>query len=193
MEDIWLKLELPDGNLYLCTVYVTSRSNNLSLLRGFYDKVFENISSINPNDRITIVGDFNTPDVDWGLDSNGTLQPNNANNDKALALLNIMNFGGFSQHNHVVNKDNNILDLVLSSDNCHSVNVYHTSVHVVPLDDYHPVIEIEIKESIQYLDDEIKRQYNFRKANYELIGRAIDTFDWRQNNQWYYKRSRSKT
>lgn len=178
VEDVWAKFELPDGNLYVCTVYITSKSNNLQLLNAFIEKAMDNLSNINPNDRVIIMGDFNTPELGWHKNFRGTIQPSDFCGEKALAITNLISFGNLLQHNIIANNSNKILDLILCTDNLTDVSIRESRNPLTPVDSYHPPLEIEILVKIRVLRDKIKKKFNFRKARYDLINRAIENTDW---------------
>lgn len=178
VEDIWVKFELPDGNLYICTVYVTSKTNNIPLLNTFIDKAMDNLSSINANDRMIILGDFNTSELGWLVNIDGTLQPTNVNSDKAILIANLVSFGNLQQHNHVTNEHDKILDLILSSDNLKDISVKKSINPLTVVDAYHPPLEIEIQVKIRVLRDRIQKKHNFRKARYDLINIALENTNW---------------
>lgn len=130
VEDIWIKINLPNGALYICTVYITSMSDNDHLYKPFVDKALDNLSKISCEDRVFILGDFNIREIEWLRSSDGLLYPTNAITDRALELMSLINFGKFTQSNNVINKDFKILDLAFSSENCGSITIVRSPYEI---------------------------------------------------------------
>lgn len=178
VEDVWVKFELPDGNLYICTVYITSKTNNLPLLNAFIEKAMDNLSNINANDRMAIIGDFNASEIGWLKNFDGSLHPTNINSEKAVSIANMISFGNLKQHNHIPNKQDKILDLVLSSDNLRDISIRQSLNPLTVVDEYHPPLEIEIHVKIRVLPNRVQKKLNFRKARYDLINTALENTNW---------------
>lgn len=178
VEDVWVKFELPDGNLYICTVYITSKTNNLPLLNAFIDKAMDNLSNINANDRMAIIGDFNASEIGWLKNFDGSLYPTNINSEKAVSIANMISFGNLKQHNHIPNKQDKILDLVLSSDNLRDISIRQSLNPLTVVDEYHPPLEIEFQVKIRVLPNRVQKKLNFRKARYDLINTALENTNW---------------
>lgn len=98
----------------------------------------ENVISSHPRHRIMILGDFNSPGIEWG-----DLSISHYNTyvlQKASALLDFISFTGLEQCNHVVNSAGSLLDLCFSNIENISVNISPTGL-VTP-DNYHPPLSI---------------------------------------------------
>lgn len=178
IDDIWLAIDSPQGKIFLCCVYITSKSNNDYLYGPFMDKIMDNLSRINSSDRVVIVGDFNIPELNWDKDMNGITASLNAFGTKEMDLLNLLSYGKMNQCNLIRNHELKILDLILATDNCGGVEVTKSHTTLVPIDQYHPPLEIRVIETVKYLDELDHRKFNFRKANYELINEKINSVDW---------------
>lgn len=94
VDDIWIKIELPSGFLYLCTVYITSKQQNFDITK-FLDKLGDNMTKLNAEDRILIVGDFNTRVIDW-VRQKGLLVASNVMGEKAEYMINSLNLGNLN-------------------------------------------------------------------------------------------------
>lgn len=180
VEDIWLKFDRPEGNLFLCTVYITSSNQSELLFDNFYAKVMENIMKIDVDDIVLIIGDFNTREIEWLRSADGSIVPRNILSEKAIALDSVLNCGSLTQHNLIKNKDDKILDLVLASKNIGNINVAKSSQYLVSIDGYHPPLQIEADLKLNFLRDNITKKFNFRKANYVLINNEIERACWEE-------------
>lgn len=73
VEDIWIEIAQPTGRRFLCTVYITSMVNRSSLYEHFFDKVRENLATLDSHDRVLIVGDINFSNIHWSKSNDGIL------------------------------------------------------------------------------------------------------------------------
>lgn len=178
VDDVWIRFEIPSGYFYLCTVYITSKQNNTDITKSFLDKMNENLMKLNSTDRVLIVGDFNIRNIDWVFSDNGLIIPINVNDEKAVHLLNSINLGNLNQFNGIFNKDNKILDLVLSNDDSKTIEIVELKKGIVNIDYYHPPIEIHMQMELKYMDEIEHRKFNFRKANYNNLSNSLSTIDW---------------
>lgn len=180
VEDVWIEIAQPTGRLLLCTVYITSMVYRSNLYEQFFDKVRHNLASIDSHDRVLIVGDFNLSEITWTKNSDGGITFDNLISLESHELINLMNYGKLSQYNPITNNRNSgILDLVLSTDHFSSIEVRQTNQCLVPEDDYHPTLEITVKDPIGFMiSDESFKKLNFRKANYEQISAELEQIDW---------------
>lgn len=153
VDDLWIRFVIPTGFFYLCTVYITSKQDNLDITKLFLDKMNDNLMKINSTDRVLIVGDFNTRGIDWVIGVDGNLMPMNVEGVKANYLLNSINIGSLNQFNGIYNKDKKILDLVLSNDEMKSIDVFELKQGIVNIDYYHPPMEIHVKLELEYMKE----------------------------------------
>lgn len=178
VEDLWLQLLLPDGYLYICIVYITSKANNTALTID-YLKHLENVMlKFDCNDKIIILGDFNIRNIDWIASPDGSLNACNVTGEKAIKLCNTLNVCSLQQHSSVRNRDLKSLDLVLSSEDIRTVAVIRSSSGLVPIDVYHPPTTTKIKLQVKYLEEIEHRKLNYRKADYELLSETIKNINW---------------
>lgn len=179
LEDLWIRIALPSGNLYLCVVYITSMRNNAHLYETFLQKLRENILSINTNDKMLVLGDFNMSSIKWQTNFDGSLSPFNVTSDLHRNLLNTMQFGNLMQRNSIHNHRSETLDLVLSSFPSSSVQVSKSDHSLVQEDRYHPTLHITLHTSTHLMKQAFSfKTYNFKKANYEHICEELNQVNW---------------
>lgn len=179
VEDVWIEITQPTGRLFLCTVYITSMVNRSSMYEQFFDKVRENLATLDSHDRVLIVGDINLSDIHWSKQNDGNTTHGNLLSVDSCELINLMNYGKLSQYNLIKNHRNEILDLVLSTDHFSSIEVHRSDQFLVPEDPYHPTLDITIKDPIGFMEtDESFKKRNFRKGNYEQICAELELVDW---------------
>lgn len=121
----------------------------------------------------------------WRLSDVGVLTPNITENcNKATEIENMISYGNLRQYNSITNKDENILDLVLSSDPDTAIKVTGSDEDLVSIDEYHPPLEITLEEKLEYMTVINHRKYNFRRANYDSICNELDHTDWCDSFFW---------
>lgn len=180
LEDLWLKIKLLDFNLYLCVTYI-SNSRLFDQYGVHFEKVRQNIMSIEENARILIVGDYNMSNIKWTL-ANGVLIPT-VNGYSTVAnedLLNTMAMCGLQQYNSVTNSLGGVLDLVLSNFDSNYIKVSRSQQMLVDEDSLHPTLDISINTSITFLQEKTYKSYNFRKANYAGIDIELSEINWHE-------------
>lgn len=182
VEDLWVQAKLSNSeqHLYICVVYITSMPSNLQLYIDFANSCKESLSKIDSSDRILIIGDFNVRNLKWSMSHEGILTSNiSFECNKATEVSNLISYANLRQHNSIVNNvDGNILDLVLSSDPLNAIIVTESPEALVNIDNYHPPLEITIKEQIEYMPVCNHRKFNFRRANYDSICDELQLIDW---------------
>ncbi|CAG4985157.1 unnamed protein product [Colias eurytheme] len=147
------------------------------MLDLFIDKC-NKVREINGN--ICILGDFNLGAIDWSLlGSNDAVFPK-----ICQTLIDFINTNGFKQHNHIVNKFNRTLDLVISDLPFCSVYQAHNTLSV--LDAHHPALDIDIslavEQKLPYNKSNVK--FNFYKADYTMICQELSQYNWNIFNEY---------
>lgn len=178
LEDIWLKIQLPDRCLFLCVVYITPCANNSVLYETFYEKASANVMEINSENGVMIIGDFNLSQIHWMRHHSDRVVAINPVNGSGRDFLTFLNYTNLSQHNLIQNKDGRILDLVLASANLNEVTVTESTHMIAPIDHYHPPLEIILNCGLSSLREKHHGKFNFRKADYDTICAQIDLIDW---------------
>lgn len=172
LEDLWIKVKFNLRFIYICVIYFPP-STHIEKYQTFYS-VLENNPKISCSELI-ILGDFNISKSDPAF----TIANNMIENE----FINFLNVNNISQCNYVTNKDNKILDLILSNTN---VTVERSEFSLVKADLYHPPLEIlhEVdiydKVNIHYSGP----QYMFNKANFIELYRGLRSTDWNTMNSY---------
>lgn len=158
IEDIWIQLPTSEASIYLCTVYITSKTDNYSIMERFHQHMIHIILNLKSEDRVIILGDFNVREVDWIVNDDNTTRAINTNNEKGTLLMNSLNLSNLSQYNSIPNKDNKMLDLILTNENPININVSQPSHSLVNEDSFHPSLVTRVKKTINYLNESDHRR-----------------------------------
>ncbi|KAL0895375.1 hypothetical protein ABMA27_011508 [Loxostege sticticalis] len=180
-DDVWVKLSLAVGNrtrdVYLCTVYLPSPIN-LSLLEHFIDNTNRVLEHI---DSCVIIGDFNLNTISW-LDDVGepVITPQRTNSRLEQTLWDFILLNGMRQHNFLVNHNNRILDLVLTT--IENVTVSEPLDVISKIDLHHPplLVTLSFSQPINNQKSESRSKLNYFKADYDAINMALEAVDWKE-------------
>lgn len=75
-EDVWIKVRLKDCLLYICTVYLPPhKAQTVAQIREFFKKLYDNLSQIEEDSRILLLGDFNMTYLQWDDSNPDSLSP----------------------------------------------------------------------------------------------------------------------
>jgi hypothetical protein len=177
LEDLWIVIENKTNNIIskicLCCLYFPPPVK-LSNLETFIDKASTNISEF--ADAL-ILGDFNLSSVDWSMSSSDTsmVPVNNLCNINQV-LVEFMAFNDLKQYNTVENMNNRILDLVFSTSELY---IEQSRDPLSNIDGYHPPLEISFNcELVSTLPPDLRRKFNFHKADYDKITKYLKEVDW---------------
>ena len=107
-----------------------------------------------------IMGDFNLPNIDWTL-QRSTPTPGNK-------LMQLLADNNLTQHVHETTRKNNILDLVISTEEELIVNLNITDKIG---DDQAIIFSIKTKKG----NIASEKKYNFRRANFDAMGLNLIT------------------
>ncbi|CAF4867365.1 unnamed protein product [Pieris macdunnoughi] len=163
-------------SLHIGLVYIPPDSMQAERLETFISS-FSHIMDTNISDNFIIVGDFNLPNINWTplgpiLLKKGTSKIQNVSE----IFLNEINISGLKQHNVSSNSSNNVLDLILSNV---SIDSSTTDMALVKPDIYHPCLKIDATDLVLCKTiPKAQIKYNFRRANYEDINKALSNIDW---------------
>lgn len=126
-----------------------------------------------------MLGDFNAPGINWTQFNVST--DNFYCKQKGNNLLNFVSLLDLAQHNDILNHQGNALDLCLSNMDC--VRVARSEVPMVPLDRYHPALDLVLS----FVDSSIRAPieaspprilYNFSSGDYIGMFHHLSSVDW---------------
>ena len=123
------------------------------------------------NNNTLFLGDFNFNEYSNYL---RTLAPT----CRITSLINFSNFLNFEQYNHIKNRNENILDLVLSNMNC---IVDKAPDILINEDSHHPALLILFNINKKYNNNKSTvnfSYYNYRKANLVELYQNLANIDW---------------
>jgi len=161
-------------NLLLCCVYLPPRDTNAAEL--FYSNLKKVVDNY-VNCIVLVIGDFNQPSVQWQISSHGYFVPTNYNRD-AVNLINTLFYCNLQQYNMIKNENDRILDLVLCNE-CLVECVHQCTSPLVRVDKHHPPLELTLNVFfVKSIKDVDVYDYNFGKANYNIISDIIKQYDW---------------
>lgn len=170
IDVIIVKLNINFSTLYVIAVYIPP-----SIITSELVTLFDFLSTLNfLESNYLIIGDFNITNYASHFDHSKT----DAN---SITLYNFISISGMMQLNFIRNKDNRILDLALSNQEC-SVNKCEEPF--VPEDNYHPALDISIsfkcrpKKPKDTLSSGCTPQYNFLQANFLTLYDSLLHIDW---------------
>lgn len=178
-EDMWIVLDIKDKNknnckLYICGVYLAP-----PMKKHILDHYIQNTNRVLENlENVILVGDFNLSCISWTLNTeNYTCSPGTNNSSFGNELVDFSVSNNLYQYNHVLNVNNNILDLVFS--NLPIINLCAGSDSFVPIDPLHPSLLFSVsfvKDSTLIPKPQLK--LNFYKADYNVINSKIESVPW---------------
>ena len=154
--------------MYVYVVYIPPKMP-VHVIELFVE-LFEDLNS--SSSQIFIVGDFNIPfDI--------FVSPETDCNSKQNFIRNLTEFLNLQQLNKIPNCDERMLDLVMSDIHC---SVDKCDNCLVPEDKYHPGLDIIFSlrqdKSCPFVPDFKFRNYNFKKANFELMYELFFDTNW---------------
>lgn len=174
-EVLRLTVTSPNFKVHICVCYLPP-DLSVSAFSDFYDSCVSIMSEFH-SDKFLLVGDFNTPSIDWIADSTGSLLPSSSSDAKSALLLDTLSLCNLKQFNNVPNINKRFLDLVLS--NIPSTIISEVSPLSKP-DKHHPSLLLTIpfptKPATKYCPKGTRP--NYRKGNYELIKTKLAEIDW---------------
>jgi hypothetical protein len=156
-----------------CGYFPHGRMHEASL-SSFFDDVSDLVIKC-PFDAFVLFGDFNISSAKW-CPNNNTLLNVTGSDLLTESLICFLNFNGLSQFNHVPNKNNKQLDLVMSNSSC---IVTQCTSPLVPEDAYHPALEVKMQSiQISSMRSVPRIVRLFRQADYDNINKDLFMIDW---------------
>lgn len=180
VEDVWISI-LPNSKnktkINICVCYLP---NHLSIdeITKCYDNCQNIILNSGPDNEFFLIGDFNTPNINWSLpNSDSLISPLNPSDRRANLLINFITLCNLVNYNNVPNHNNRYLDLALSTSTSTKV---HKAIHLSRLDNLHPALEIILQESMSHkpLQYNVHKRYNFGQCDYDKIRSELRQVDW---------------
>lgn len=181
-EDIWITVMHEKNcvpNINICVCYLPP-DMNYSDIDYFYSHCQNIILNEVPDDYFLLVGDFNTPNIQWpSLTSSYFYRTTLTHipNKKSDSLIELVTTCGLKQANMILNTNKRILDLVLS--NLETVTVNETT-ELSLLDRYHPSILINIPQYSlsKSLKQNPRKRLNFFKCDLNKVKYELNLTDW---------------
>ncbi|VEN45057.1 unnamed protein product [Callosobruchus maculatus] len=165
-----IKIAIQYSNIYVISLYIPPQ-----ISVSDYETLVEAIQSLAVlhGSSIFIVGDFNVTSYAAYLDSN-------ISNGFTNSLNALAGFFNAEQYNYVHNENGNLLDLVFSNAICF---VEHATDPLVYEDIHHPALIVTAKylpvdKKNDVLYSNFVCNYNFRKANFQLLYEMIMNVNW---------------
>ena len=141
---------IPEHIIVVCLPYCTRHT---MLLEEMMEEILLS------QHECVIMDDFNLPNIDWTLE-----RPTPSPSNKLMQLLADNNL---TQHVHETTRQNNILDLVISTE---ELNV---NLKIIDKIGDHQAITFAIKTEKENIACE-KNNYNFRRANFDAMRTELD-------------------
>nr|CAI5866666.1 unnamed protein product [Callosobruchus analis] len=165
-----IKIAIQYSNIYEISLYIPPQ-----ISVSDYETFVEAIQSLDVlhGSSIFIVGDFNVTSYAAYLDSN-------ISNGFTNSLNALAGFFNAEQYNYVHTENGNLLDLVFSNAICF---VEHATDPLVYEDIHHPALIVTAKnlpvdKKNDVLYSNFVGNYNFRKANFQLLYEMIMNVNW---------------
>lgn len=180
-EDLTIRVNI-SGNIFFClTVAYFPPESNLEYYEDFFERQSRIINDVYASDSHYVIGDFNKSGIEWSTVSHHTfLKPTKFQGE--IPELMIQNFCFFNlyQFNSIRNHQNKLLDLILSNSKENSISVSRDINPIsLPVDDYHPPINITITvEQLTFVREIPIEKLNFFKANYDEVNVRLHNCDW---------------
>jgi hypothetical protein len=159
----------------LVNAYFPPRST-ITLNNKHFDIINDLLISYPYVKNIILVGNYNTPNLKWQFTS-PSCSPTYLNlNQLSVDFLSKISFLNLSQFNTALNKNNTILNLVLS--NIDNITVSKFTTPLVPCDVHHPSLLIIIPLNTYKPIDYNLFTYNFYSCNYSDIIKCSCSINW---------------
>lgn len=169
IDILGVKVIINSHTIYIFVIYVPPSTSAAD-----FNTLYEVICSINilHDNDILILGDFN-------ISTYYSCLINGQDNTHVTALNNFMNFLNLSQYNLVCNSNVRILDLVLSTFQCH---VSKSEDILLKEDIHHPSLvvtfDLGVAKPEKKFPSDFTNTFNFRRANFPLLYQQLFNTDW---------------
>ena len=166
-ESVWITINIAGKPpLHICSFYRTTDREETPL-----DNLYDDLATLSQRSlpNVILLGDFNLPHIDW---SNSSVGPNpEYGHDLNQKFLDLSLDFSLSQHVKDPTRENNILDLVLTTfDN----NIKEVVVQSGMSD--HNMVSVELNISAKFSRKKPRIVYMFKRANYGAIKDELSRF-----------------
>ncbi|XP_055585477.1 uncharacterized protein LOC129738320 [Uranotaenia lowii] len=182
IESLWVRVSNDHGSFLIGTAYVPPEKSYDCTIIDLHFEALSDARLQHPACNVILLGDFNQPQLFWipGQSNNMVLESSSMINSASATLLDGTTLNGVSQRNWIRNSQNRTLDLVFSDDSISISPIIEASDFVVPIDVYHPPLEIEIffPNPITFVKDfDVSARY-FNRADFDTMNRVLSEADW---------------
>lgn len=187
LEYVCLKMRNGRNSIYLYALYVAPIANDIEYRREVYNEHVRNIECIqrNEHDLLVMVGDFNLPNVKWGMGEDmdmglSYLIPYDFPNDLSVDVLTSLLSEGLCQLNALENKSGNILDLFFVSDSSGVKFSEEKNAISVPVDEFHTTFGVQMSLLCDQAESSVRssQSYDFKNAPFECISDYLFSIDF---------------
>lgn len=169
LEIVFVLIKLDNRICIVSSVYFPI-SSSVDLYTSYFD-IVGNMLNNYVNAQFLLFGDFNLPSAAFS-------------NAKSF-FSNNLSFLNFKQINNVLNKNNILLDYVITnSDTCH---VSLNTLPIINVDLHHPPLIINHSFPYLYTNNLVNHEifYNWNKANYRQINLKLGAMNWQNSFQFH--------
>ncbi|XP_058825284.1 uncharacterized protein LOC131685516 [Topomyia yanbarensis] len=185
VEAVWVRITTPSRNFYIGAVYIPPEKRlDCNAMQLHIDAVNNASSQAGADGVMIVLGDFNQPGLIWVPSRHGYAYPDpiaSTTNIASRMLLDGFAFNGLCQVSMIPNHQSRFLDLVFVSETIIPVcSVNEASSVIVPLDNFHPALEISIStiRSVQYVETLPVDRLNFRKTDFVKLRSFLSQINW---------------
>ncbi|KAG7305587.1 hypothetical protein JYU34_009672 [Plutella xylostella] len=169
------------NSLRIYSCYFPHNRHQMSSEATFCDYIL-NIAMDYPNDLILILGDFNISNGLWTLSSSHSgchVLVNPQADGLTYNMSALLSLTGLGQYNHILNKNNKMLDLVISSCECE----VSKAEPFVREDDHHPALRLTVRSPPPpaSLPEAPRTARRYHAADYLAINESLAKIDWDSN------------
>jgi hypothetical protein len=176
VEQIFVVINSSKEKIVFGCVYIPPLSPAVVYEHHFSE--IEHIRALIPDATFIIAGDFNLPNLKWQREyPDHPLRGERLEfSDVERAVVEGQHFHDLYQVNYVTNVNGRSLDLVFTDDI--SVSVETSLESVLPVEGYHPPLDIIVKNHCTPLIVTEERILNYHKADFAKINDRLFTTDW---------------
>lgn len=179
--DIWVSVEhVNGGKTYFNVKYIELRTSQ-GAYKAQFDKVVENLMSVELDDTVVLCGDYNLGDtVSWEYDSvDGSYGMSDLRSRTPRDLMDMMSLCNLNQLNLIRNVNLRTIDLFITNLQPSSTRIVRSNDPLVREDGHHPALLVSMRLlKTKLMPDNRLSKVNFHKANYAKINDDLLRVDW---------------